>query len=85
MLVDLRDKTAIITGAAQGLARGTALRLADEGVHLVVADILEEKLEQTWAEISLRHPENRGFPTKMDVTSPEQVDGVVAEIGMPMS
>ena len=79
MIIDLRGKTAIITGAAQGLAKGTALRLADEGVHLVIADILEDKLEQTWAEIKSRHPENQGFATKMDVTSPEQVDGVVAE------
>jgi len=79
MLIDLRDKVAVITGAAQGLAKGTALRLADEGVHLVLADILEDKSQQTWSEVKARHPGNKGFPVKVDVADGEQVDGLVNE------
>ena len=79
MLIDLRDKVAIITGAALGIGRGTALRLADEGVHLVLSDVLEDELEQTWNEARAGHPGNRGFTMKVDVASGEQVDGLVSE------
>jgi NAD(P)-dependent dehydrogenase (short-subunit alcohol dehydrogenase family) len=34
----LRDKVAIITGAAQGIGKAYALRFAREGAHVVVAD-----------------------------------------------
>lgn len=77
MIIDLRGRVAIITGAAQGLARGTALRLAEEGVHLVLADIVEDRLEQAWAEVKARHPANEGFFRKVDVVSAEQVDRLV--------
>jgi len=40
-LLSLRDKTAIVTGAAQGMGRGIALRLADAGAALVLTDIRE--------------------------------------------
>ncbi|ALS21165.1 MULTISPECIES: SDR family NAD(P)-dependent oxidoreductase [Paenibacillus] len=35
----LKDKAAVVTGAARGLGRGYALRLADLGAHVVVADL----------------------------------------------
>jgi NAD(P)-dependent dehydrogenase (short-subunit alcohol dehydrogenase family) len=38
----LNDKVAIITGAASGIGRATALRFADEGAKVVVADLNEE-------------------------------------------
>jgi NAD(P)-dependent dehydrogenase (short-subunit alcohol dehydrogenase family) len=38
----LTDKVAIITGAAQGIGRATALRFAQEGATVVVADIQDE-------------------------------------------
>jgi NAD(P)-dependent dehydrogenase (short-subunit alcohol dehydrogenase family) len=37
----LTDKTAVVTGAASGIGRGIALRLADHGADVVVADINE--------------------------------------------
>lgn len=33
-----QDKVAVVTGAAQGIGRGVALRLADEGAKLVLVD-----------------------------------------------
>lgn len=35
----LNEKVAIVTGAAQGLGRAYAIRLADEGARIVIADI----------------------------------------------
>ena len=37
----LQDKIAIVTGGGQGLGEALAHRLADEGAHVVVADITE--------------------------------------------
>jgi 2-hydroxycyclohexanecarboxyl-CoA dehydrogenase len=36
------DKVAIVTGAASGIGRATALRLADEGAAVVIADVNAE-------------------------------------------
>jgi NAD(P)-dependent dehydrogenase (short-subunit alcohol dehydrogenase family) len=40
--MELRDKVALITGAASGLGRATAVALAAEGVEVVVADLDED-------------------------------------------
>lgn len=50
--MDFKGKTAIVTGAAQGIGRATAIRLAEHGANLVITDInfaslleLKEELE----------------------------------------
>lgn len=40
----LNNKVALIRGAAQGIGRGIALRLAQEGVHIGLVDLHQEKL-----------------------------------------
>jgi len=40
-------RVAIVTGAAQGLGRVIARRLAEEGAKVVVADIQEERVKRT--------------------------------------
>ncbi|MBP1732764.1 MAG: short chain dehydrogenase, partial [Deltaproteobacteria bacterium] len=37
----LKDKVGIVTGAAQGIGRAIAVRLAEEGAAVVIADILD--------------------------------------------
>jgi NAD(P)-dependent dehydrogenase (short-subunit alcohol dehydrogenase family) len=44
---DFKDKVAVITGAASGIGRGIAERCAQEGMHIVLADIEEQALSQT--------------------------------------
>jgi NADP-dependent 3-hydroxy acid dehydrogenase YdfG len=44
-------RVAIVTGAAQGLGRVIAMRLAEEGAKLVVCDIQEDRLAATAREL----------------------------------
>jgi len=48
----LEGRVAVITGAAQGIGRGIAHRFAQEGARIVVADIQEERGQQTVAELT---------------------------------
>ena len=50
----LRDKVAIVTGAGSGIGAASALRFADEGAQVLVADIRGHKAEQTVADIEDR-------------------------------
>lgn len=45
------DQTVIVTGAAHGIGKATALRFAEEGARLVIADIQVQTAEQVAVEI----------------------------------
>ncbi|RSL33558.1 3-oxoacyl-ACP reductase FabG [Salibacterium salarium] len=45
-MIDLQNKIAIVTGAAQGLGQGIAEKLASLNAHVVVSDVNQEKAEQ---------------------------------------
>ena len=44
----LKDKVAIITGAASGFGEGMAKRFAEEGAKIVVADLIHAKAVVHW-------------------------------------
>src|SRR5271167_4879463 len=48
----LEGKVAVITGAASGMGRATALRFAKEGAAVVVADLNSQEGEATVTEIA---------------------------------
>src|SRR4051794_21458557 len=52
MMDSLRDRSAFITGGAQGIGLGIARALAREGVRLAIADINEAALAAARAELS---------------------------------
>ena len=51
--MNFQNKTALITGAAVGIGRATALLLAERGAKLVLVDINGEKLEALKKELSV--------------------------------
>lgn len=75
-LRQVAGKVAIVTGAARGLGKGTAEALADAGIHVVVSDLLPQ-VEETFADIKKKHPENKGFAQITDVSQENQVKELV--------
>ena len=71
----LDGKVAVITGAAQGIGRGIALRFAEEGAAVVVADIQEERGRQTTEELTARGARATFIHT--DVEQEEQIRRMV--------
>jgi len=51
----LTDKVAVVTGAAFGNGRGMALRFAEEGADVVIADVHTERMEETARLVRERH------------------------------
>jgi NAD(P)-dependent dehydrogenase (short-subunit alcohol dehydrogenase family) len=54
---ELKGKVAVITGAASGIGRAVALRVADEGMKVVLADIEEGALKEAEGEVGRRGAE----------------------------
>jgi 3-oxoacyl-[acyl-carrier protein] reductase len=48
----VQGQVAVVTGAAHGLGRAIALRLAEEGAHVILGDIDAPALDRTVAEIT---------------------------------
>lgn len=72
-------KTVIVTGAASGIGRATASRVAREGGRVIAVDISAEKLDAFAAD-------RRGAAAEIvtvagDITAQESVDAIVAAAG----
>lgn len=61
----VKDRVAIVTGAAQGLGEGIALRLAEEGAKVAVVDVNQEGANKAAARIQEMGREAMGFNTNV--------------------
>ncbi len=79
----LKDKSAIITGAASGIGKDIALLFAREGAKVAVADLNKQAADATAKEITAAG--GRAMGVAMDVSSEQAVNdgvaGVVASFG----
>lgn len=73
----LKDKVAIITGAASGIGKATAKLFAEHGAKIVVADIDSEGSEQTVTEI--RDKGNVAIFINTDVTVKSDTQNLVTQ------
>jgi len=67
----LEGKVAVITGAASGIGRASARRFADEGAHVVVADLTDEQGTAVASEVG-------GLYVHTDVTDQKSVEAMYA-------
>jgi 3-oxoacyl-[acyl-carrier protein] reductase len=74
----LKDKVAIVTGAAQGIGLATALKFAQEGAIVQVCDLRGDAIDAAVAQC--RDAGARAFGHRVDVTQREQVDAMVAAV-----
>ncbi len=81
--MQLKGKVAIVTGAGRGIGRGIAMRLAEAGADIAIADIINDNAEIVAEEIKALG--RRAVALKTDVTSWEQVremvDRTVKDLG----
>jgi len=70
----LKDKVAIVTGAARGIGRATAERLIEEGAKILICDIDEAQLMRTAAELG---GEDRVIAQIVDVVNKRHVEQLV--------
>jgi NAD(P)-dependent dehydrogenase (short-subunit alcohol dehydrogenase family) len=71
----LADKIAIVTGAGRGMGRAIALRFAQEGAHVVVADINAETVHDTAAAVEAlgRH----SVPLRVDMGEATDINTLI--------
>jgi rhamnulose-1-phosphate aldolase/alcohol dehydrogenase len=75
-------QVAFITGGAGGIGSETARRLAEEGAHVVIADLNLEGARKVADEINAKYGEGRALAVKMDVTKEEEVKAAYSEAAL---
>ncbi|MGA7731029.1 MAG: bifunctional rhamnulose-1-phosphate aldolase/short-chain dehydrogenase, partial [Chloroflexia bacterium] len=65
---ELSRRVALITGAAGAIGAGIARRFAQEGAHVVCADLDLERAQAVAEELTKACPSNRSIAVRMDVT-----------------
>jgi len=76
-LFDLKGKIAIVTGAAMGIGKGIAMRLAEAGASILIADaVSQQEAENTLKEI--RSFGGKVSYVQVDLSDAAQISNVVA-------
>ena len=73
----LKDKVAVVTGAASGIGKEIARKFTDEGAKVVIADLNQQGADAAAKELDASG--KRAIGVAMDVTSEEQVEAGTAK------
>src|SRR6188768_3457721 len=76
-----KDKVAVITGAAGGIGQAFAKRLAEDGVHVAIADVGDSSATVKMVEAAGR----QAIAVKCDVASEASVAAMAKEVGKKFS
>lgn len=72
----LEGKIGVITGAASGIGKATAIKFIEYGARVILFDIDEEKLKDFWAE----KIKEKGWYFKGDISKKEDIEKFIEEI-----
>ncbi len=72
---ELQEKSILITGGSTGIGRATALRCADQGASVTIADINDEAGEETVSDI--KNSGGQAAFVHCDVTNSDHVKGMI--------
>lgn len=75
--MELKNRTAIVTGAASGIGRAVALAYARDGANVVVSDIAEEGGNETVRLIGSAYPDAGAVFVRADSSRPEDHEALV--------
>lgn len=73
MQLNLKEKTAVITGGSAGIGKATAHLLLEEGMHLLLVARDSQKLDFARQELLTRFPEGQVHLLSADLSTPEGV------------
>ena len=77
--MNFKDRVAIVTGAASGIGRATAIQLAKKNADVIIADLNIEEAKEL--EKFLKDNYNGQFQAKkLDVSRKDRVDEFVSEV-----
>jgi NAD(P)-dependent dehydrogenase (short-subunit alcohol dehydrogenase family) len=71
------DRVAVVTGGARGIGKATALRLAEEGAHVAIFDVLDEAEAVA---SGIRASGRQALFLNVDLTQEAQVRAGIAEV-----
>jgi 3-hydroxybutyrate dehydrogenase len=75
--MSVKDKVAVVTGAASGIGKEIAMTFVREGAKVAIADFNGEAANATAVEINARYGADAAMAVTMDVTNEAQVDAGV--------
>jgi 3-oxoacyl-[acyl-carrier protein] reductase len=80
----LKNKVALITGAGRGIGRATALRFAEEGARVVVADVEIEVAQEVAEAIMAKGNPAKANPTEGDSRIMTERIGIQTGVALPI-
>ncbi|MFV0534204.1 MAG: SDR family NAD(P)-dependent oxidoreductase [Cumulibacter sp.] len=75
----IEGRAAIVTGAASGMGRATALLFASQGARVVVADLGEDRVSEVVDQIAEAYGADRALGVVTDVSKPEDIKHLVSQ------